>query len=264
MTLIMYDSIDVSQYAGLSMDAAAGYVDGNWQTFPTLGQHVPPGTKLLSITVFGNPADCVDSEPGNIGIEPAADWIASRVNDGHWRPVAYCSASDMHSMIPAITSRGVHISDVRLWSAHYTMNPHICAPSVCGYPQVDGTQWTNQAHGRNLDQSELEDSFFQQAQTQPPTQPAGEDMAGTAQITNPRNNNLEVWEVNSKGELWSRAWRPDTNTWDKPATLRGTGIQGTPSAYLDSGGNIRIVVIKPGKCIAWTLPPTGGWHEETI
>jgi hypothetical protein len=31
MALVMYDSIDVSQFAGLTMDAAAGYVDGACQ-----------------------------------------------------------------------------------------------------------------------------------------------------------------------------------------------------------------------------------------
>jgi hypothetical protein len=243
MTLVMYDSIDVSQYAGLAMDAAAGYVDGNWQTFPTLGQHVPPGTHLLSITVFGNPADCVDSEPGNIEIQPAADWIAQRIDEGHWRPVAYCSASDMSAMIPAIEGRGIALADVRLWSAHYTYSPHICAPNVCGYPAVDGTQWTNQAHGRNLDQSELEDSFFTQSQA--PSQPAaiGDDPM-MASVTNPHNGNQEVWEINSKGELWQRVFRPN-GTWDKPIK-KGTGYVGSPSGAVTSGGVIQILCMRPG------------------
>jgi hypothetical protein len=160
MTLVMYDSIDVSQMAGLSMDAAAGYVDGAWPTYPTLGQHVPSGTILLSITVFGNPADCVDQEPGNIEVGPAAEWVANRIQQGHWRPVVYTSASNMDNMTGALAAVGVGKSEVRLWSAHYTHSAHICAPNVCGFPSVDGTQWTDKAHGRNLDQSELLESFF--------------------------------------------------------------------------------------------------------
>src|SRR5215469_17925758 len=160
MGLVMYDAIDVSQFAGLKMDAAAGYVDGNWPTFPTLGRHVPPGTKLVSISVFGNPADCIDVESGDVNNSQGADWARKRLEGGHWRPIVYTSASNATAMFNALHAVGVHRNQIRFWSAHYTTR-HICSPSVCGFPQADGTQWTDRAHGRNLDQSELESSFFQ-------------------------------------------------------------------------------------------------------
>lgn len=161
MSLIMYDSIDLTQFHGLKMDAAAGYVDGAWPTFTDLANHVPPGTTLMSITVFGNPATCVDQEPGNIEVAPAARWVRQRIDQGHWRPVVYTSASNMDTMAQALANVGVGIHEVRLWSAHYTHTQHICAPAVCGFPQVDGTQWTDRAHSRNLDESILLDDFFQ-------------------------------------------------------------------------------------------------------
>lgn len=160
MRLVMYDSIDVSQFAGLAMDAAAGYVDGRWQTFPTLGRHVPPGTKLVSISVFGNPADCIDVESGDVNNSQGAAWARRRIDGGHWRPIVYTSASNATAMFNALRAAGVQRNQIRFWSAHYT-NRHICSPSVCGFPQADGTQWTDRAHGRNLDQSELESNFFQ-------------------------------------------------------------------------------------------------------
>ena len=80
--LVMYDSIHLDAFAGITaMDAAAGYVDGKWPTYsqapPNLASSVPAGTRLLSITVFGNEAECVDQEPGNIEPGPAAAWVAA-------------------------------------------------------------------------------------------------------------------------------------------------------------------------------------------
>ncbi len=168
MGLVMYDAIDVSQFTGLTMDAAAGYVDGSWPTFATLGRHVPPGTKLVSVSVFGNPADCIDVEKGDVNNNQGATWARRRIDEGHWKPIVYTSASNATAMFNALRAVGVQRNQIRFWSAHYTTR-HICSPSVCGYPQADGTQWTAQAHGRNLDQSELENSFFQQApQPSPP------------------------------------------------------------------------------------------------
>ncbi|HYB87978.1 MAG TPA: hypothetical protein VEC76_14060 [Streptosporangiaceae bacterium] len=162
----MYDTIEVSQFAGLTMDAAAGYVDGHWPTFPTLGHHVPPGTKLVSISVLGNPADCIDVEPGDVNNSQGAAWARKRIDEGHWKPIVYTSASNATAMFNALGAVGVKRDQVRYWSAHYT-TLHICSPSACGYPQADGTQWTDRAHGRNLDQSELEENFFQQAPVTP-------------------------------------------------------------------------------------------------
>lgn len=162
MVLVMYDAINVSEFAGLTMDAAAGYVDGRWPTFATLGQHVPPGTKLVSISVFGNPADCIDVEKGDVGNNQGAAWARKRIDEGHWKPIVYTSAGNATAMFNALGAVGVKRNQIRYWSAHYTTR-HICSPSVCGYPQADGTQWTDRAHGRNLDQSELENNFFQQA-----------------------------------------------------------------------------------------------------
>jgi hypothetical protein len=92
-----------------------------------------------------------------------------------------------------------------------------------------------------------------------------DEMAGSAQITNPRNDNLEVWEINKKGELWSRTWRAAEDSWDEP-TKRGTDHYGVPSATYDSDGNIRIVVLATNKCIMWTLlkEGTSGWHSAVV
>jgi peptidoglycan hydrolase-like protein with peptidoglycan-binding domain len=65
-------------------------------------------------------------------------------------------------VIPALKAAGIGAGEIRLWSAHYTGTAHICGPSTCRELGVsaDGTQWTDKAMGRNLDQSLLAAGFF--------------------------------------------------------------------------------------------------------
>jgi hypothetical protein len=171
-TLTMYDSIDPTQFHGLPMDAAAGYVDGKFQTFPTLREHVPPGTTLMSISVFGNPADCIDIEAGDVGAAGGAAWVAARLAAGHRRPVVYTAASNIRNVLGELAAVGVARGETRVWSAHYGIGEHICSPAVCGFPAADGTQWTDAAHGRNLDQSALLVGFFKPPAPKPKPAPA--------------------------------------------------------------------------------------------
>ena len=65
-------------------------------------------------------------------------------------------------LLPLLASAGIPRASVRLWSAHYGAWEHICGPSTCNMVSVamDGTQWTSEAMGRDLDQSVLLASFF--------------------------------------------------------------------------------------------------------
>jgi hypothetical protein len=160
----MYDTIDVTQLDGLTnFKAAAGYVDGRFQTYAELPAHVPPGTHLLSITVFGNSADCIDCEAGDATNEQAAQWISSRLHTGHVRPVLYTSAGNVQTMVNLLWSQfGRARTLYRVWSAHYGVGEHICHPKGCGFPPVEGTQWTDRgpAGHANIDQSLMLDTFF--------------------------------------------------------------------------------------------------------
>jgi N-acetylmuramoyl-L-alanine amidase len=91
-----------------------------------------------------------------------------------------------------------------------------------------------------------------------------EEMAGVCQITNPNNGNLEVWEVNKGGDLYSRTWRPNSNAWDDPQK-RGGGYYGVPVASIDSEGNVRITALATNKCVVWTLLKAGGgWSSANV
>ena len=66
------------------------------------------------------------------------------------------------NILPVLNQANISRSAVRLWSAHYGLGEHICGPNSCGAMPIeaDGTQWTSNALGRNLDQSLLLDTFF--------------------------------------------------------------------------------------------------------
>jgi hypothetical protein len=269
MTKVMYDSIDVSQFAGLTMDAAAGYVDGNWQTFRTLGHHVPAGTYLLSISVFGNDAECLDIESGDVGNAAAPGWV-KRMRARYSRPVLYTGAINMAALENYCAAHGVPRNQYRMWSAHYTFASHFCGPRTCGYglSQADGTQWTDQAHGRSLDQSVLLDSFL--PTSTPPHQPSKgytEDDPMILSFTNPGNGNQEVWEINpGTGDLWHRVWRP-TSGWEQ-AVKMGSGYEGSPSFATNSENALQVYVMKKGGGVDhyWLDPsdPSRGWTKTSI
>jgi hypothetical protein len=162
VTLTMFDSITVSDLPH-GADAYLGYVDGEWPTYPQVVAAFPAAYHL-SMTVFpGVVADACDCENGDLTVTQAAEWARSRLAAGAYRPVVYMSAATMRAVNAALTSLGVTRPRVRLLSAHYGVGEHICGPSTCGYPQADGTQWTDSApglHGSLIDQSLLSAGFF--------------------------------------------------------------------------------------------------------
>jgi len=173
VTGIMYDAIDLSQIPA-SAPAVAGYVSGRWPTFAHLrGQF--PHALLLSIAITaGENADCLDIETGDATPADAAGWYERQKARGITRPCLYASASVMESdVVPVMMAAGIGRNAVRLWSAHYTGVPHICGPSSCGLMSIeaDGTQWTNRAGGRDLDESLLVAGFFDAAPAPAPKPP---------------------------------------------------------------------------------------------
>jgi hypothetical protein len=122
-----------------------------------------PSAHHLSIALFADKdADALDVERGAAVPSDIPGWYARQRRRGIARPCIYASASTMQaSVIPAIRSVPVLRSAVRLWTAHYE-GEHICGPKTCAQLSfdADGTQWTPNALGRNLDQSRLLDDFF--------------------------------------------------------------------------------------------------------
>lgn len=160
--MVMFDSIDVGQIP-TDATACAGYLDGNWVTVPEL-QRLFPHAHLLSITIGAAvDADCLDVESGDATVSQAPGWVKRQLARKYYRPAVYANASTMPVLLAALESAGIGRAQVRLWSAHYGLGAHICGPHTCGYPGIvpcDGTQWTPNALGRDLDESLLLGDFF--------------------------------------------------------------------------------------------------------
>jgi hypothetical protein len=163
VTLTMYDSTNVGTLP-TGADAYAGYVQGAFQTFTALQQlFAASGAHLLSIAVFASgDADCLDIESGDATVAQAPGWVKRQLARGAHRPCLYTSVSNMDALVSALGGAGISRAEVRLWSAHYGQGKHICGPSACGLTghACDGTQWTDAALGRSLDESVLLGDFF--------------------------------------------------------------------------------------------------------
>jgi peptidoglycan hydrolase-like protein with peptidoglycan-binding domain len=158
----MFDDIVVAVLPSGTSYAYAGYVDGMWPTFPELKARFPLAD-LLDMTVFASgDATGLDIETGDATITQAPGWYERQVARGVYRPVLYVEASRMKALEEVMAGQHVARASYRLWTAHYAAKAHVCAPGSCGYglTQADGTQWTQTAAGRNLDQSILLPGFF--------------------------------------------------------------------------------------------------------
>lgn len=162
----MYDSVDVSTVPD-NPPAVAGYVGGHWPTYVPLVQKFPKAHHLSIAVNASERARCLDIESGDAVVTDAPDWLRHKYI-GPGKPVLYTSAGNADALIHACGAGGIARGQFLLWSAHYGQGEHLCGPHTCGYPQADGTQWTDAALGRNLDQSILNNDFFEEA---PPPSP---------------------------------------------------------------------------------------------
>lgn len=160
MSYVMYDSVTVSEIPAHAQ-AVAGYTSGMWPTWAEVLKGWPHAQKLSIAINVAHDADCLDVERGDASPGEAPGWVKRQHARGLKRPVVYCSASVVPSVVAALQGAGIHRGEYRLWSAHYTFHPHICGPSCLGAGlQADATQWTDRALGRNLDESLCNDAFF--------------------------------------------------------------------------------------------------------
>lgn len=163
----MYDSIDVSQIP-VNAKAVAGYVDGRFQTYTKLVSKFP-NAKKVAITVigqndmFGAEHPCIDVENGDASPVQGSAWIQEQINKGN-HPIIYASTSTMVKILEL--SKLVPRHEFTVWTAHYGAGEHVCDAQCftkfggTSAMYADGTQWTDSALGRNLDQSKLNPDFF--------------------------------------------------------------------------------------------------------
>lgn len=164
MTLrAMFDSIEPDQLPSGAGYAYAGYTSGRWPDYGAIKARFPHASVLSIAVNAAHDADCLDIETGDATPAQAPGWYGRQRKRGITRPCLYASASVMQAgIVPLVRAGTIPRTAVRLWSAHYTKVAHICGPRSCGQVSIDmdGTQWTDRALGRNLDQSLLLPGFF--------------------------------------------------------------------------------------------------------
>lgn len=152
----MTDSTNVADLPNVG-SAYAGYVGGNYHTWPALIARFP-NTPCLSIAINASEmAQCLDVEKGDATPAQVPGWLDRHAKE---RPgevaVIYTSASQVHD-VRAAAGRRRYL----LWTAHYTGSSHLCSPGACGYPLADATQFTNHGpHSGHYDMSVMTPAFL--------------------------------------------------------------------------------------------------------
>lgn len=171
----MFDNINVSAMP-VGGDAYAGYVNGNWPTFPDVVAKFP-GKPVLSIAVTSaGEAMALDIETGDAAITDAAAWYHAQIKRGLTKVVFYTSTSKASALINTLTSAGISRADYFLWTAHYSGKAHLCS-SACGFGALsaDATQWTDKSTN-GCDESTMSAAFLSWVESkgvQAPSKPTG-------------------------------------------------------------------------------------------
>lgn len=202
MPITMFDDTDLSLVPA-DAEAVAAYVDGRFANIDEAKQKFP-NAHILPIAVFARDhARALDDEPGDATNEQAPGWFkAQPPHPDGLKYVFYTSASNIAALVQTLSAAGIKRSDYLIWSAHFTNTPHICGPTTCGFPQADGTQWTDKALGRSLDESLLSTAFFPAARPKPDTGTA------TAHVVCHLGRKENVWEVHGTAGA-ARFFGPD-------------------------------------------------------
>lgn len=169
MTIAMPDSITPALLPP-GYKAYLGYADGKWPTGAELKAKFP-AARIVVLTVTGYTLACdgIDVEPGNPSAAQGADWARRKLAAAPGsRPVIYADLESPGYSMPEVLGElarlGITRQQVRLLTAHYTGQAHICGPASCGGLAMlaDGTQWTDQFAGVGgaVDMSALADNFF--------------------------------------------------------------------------------------------------------
>lgn len=172
------------------------YCDGRYANFSAVKARCPNATFISIAVTASDDAQALDVEPGDATNAEAPGWVKRQRARGVTRPILYTSAGNAEALISECAANGVSRSEYALWTAHYTGKQHVCNSCTSDYPAADGTQFTDAAQGKSLDESLLNDSFFAEVvptrppavkQPTPPAPPAGKQRVPDCRGMSPRN-----------------------------------------------------------------------------
>lgn len=150
-TVEQWDDVTISLLPPQS-EFIGAYANGLFANTTSARTAFPRATiKTISVTA-GAAAQCVDIEPGDATPSEAHVFYAIARAAGVVKPCLYFPLTLAGDVNADLTAHGIARSSVWEWDAHWTGAPHIDQ----GF---DGTQWTDHAFGRSLDESTLTAAF---------------------------------------------------------------------------------------------------------
>lgn len=169
----MFDTDDdpAQQLRGLTVEAVAAYANGRYANDEAARREFPKAHHITIDVLNQGVGDAGDFENGDMRYSEAGSWAKGRIEAGIHRPVVYFEVSSWGAVMESLQAAGVERSQVRIWTAHYTGEPHLCS-SKCNRAvtgTADATQWASsqppstlprEYAGRNIDVSETSASFF--------------------------------------------------------------------------------------------------------
>lgn len=166
----MFDTIGdpAATFHGLTVDQVAAYGNGRYANYSKAKEEFPHA-HVLEIDVSGQGiGNAGDFEQFDMAYSEAGSWAKRRIEAGIHRPVIYFSVGNSNGVLESLKAAGVAREHVRIWTAHYTGEPHLCSQH-CGFPgTADATQWAtsgppsslpHEYAGRNIDISMTADNF---------------------------------------------------------------------------------------------------------
>jgi len=159
-TIFMFDDANVALLP--DADAYAAYDDGFYNNLAQI-RAAHPNADILSIAVNANDvADALDIEKGAATDAQLVAWYKKSLSAGVTKPTVYAAVSNMDGALRTLANAGIPRTAVRVWTAHFTNESHLCGPTTCKECETsaDATQFTQTADGRSLDESVCEANFF--------------------------------------------------------------------------------------------------------
>ena len=175
----MFDTTDdpATVLAGLQVEAVAGYANGKFANYGAAARGFPK-VHLLEVDVIGQQVGNAAISRRRYAVLGGRAVGQGASESGCRSPGRLLSGVKLGAVMQSLAGAGVSRNEVRLWTAHYTGQPHICS-SACGYGvtgAADVTQWASadatgtvpSAYGkRNIDVSITADDFSGQASPVP-------------------------------------------------------------------------------------------------
>lgn len=156
----MYDAVTATNIPS-NAEYVACYIDGNFANEAAIRAHCPDAKGVLTITVWGHPADCCDCEAGDLTITQAIQWVGERLAAGAHRPCVYADADYWNNQ--GLGNALAHYGDrIRRWVAQYD-----------GVAEIPSGFDAKQYRSTDVDTSVIADDFFGQPQPVKPDQYPG-------------------------------------------------------------------------------------------